>query len=397
MLRKATPALVFEAPHCQAEARGTRPPRGGPIHVGFLSSYFHAHTIGKLNLGFVKGLSRAEFSVTLLRFPGPDDALARTLEQSADRVVTLPRSLEGARQRIAELSLDVLYYPEIGMDPWSYFLAHARLAPVQCVSWGHPVTTGIPTIDYFLSARHLEPEDAVSHYSEELVRLGGIHTCYAAPKLEGGVKSRAELGLPDAATLYVCPQSLYKFHPNFDPILAAILRGDPRGLLVLIEGPFAHWNELLAGRFRHSFPDASDRVLFLPRLSQDDFLHLQARADVVLDTPHFGGGNTSLEALAFGTPIVTRAGRFLRDRITAACYAQMDLSDCIAGSDDEYVALALRLGRDRAWREHVRAQILARKERLYEDQEAVRHLEQFLRTAVARGCRRVENADPGIE
>jgi len=39
------------------------------------------------------------------------------------------------------------------------------------------------------------------------------------------------------------------------------------------------------------------------------FLHLQALADVLLDTIHFGGGNTSLEAFAFGTPVVTLPGR----------------------------------------------------------------------------------------
>jgi predicted O-linked N-acetylglucosamine transferase (SPINDLY family) len=384
ILRRATPSLAFEAPHCRARARGTRVHHEPRVTVGFLSNYFHHHTIGKLNLGFVRNLSREHFTVTLLRFPGPDDALARSFAQSADRVVTLPRSLEDARQRIAGLELDVLYYPEIGMDPWTYYLAHARLAPVQCVSWGHPVTTGIPTIDYFLSADPLEPADAAGHYTEELVRLGGIHTYYYEPRREGPAKERGALGLPEDATLYVCPQSLYKFHPDFDPLLGAILRGDPQGRLLLIEGPFAHWNERLADRFHRAFPDVAGRVVFLRRMSQDDFLQVQARADVVLDTPHFGGGNTSLEAFSFGTPIVTRAGQFLRDRITSACYRQMGIHDCIAGSDDDYVALALRLGTDRDWREDVRQRILARKERVYEDLEAVQALEQFLRRAVAK-------------
>jgi predicted O-linked N-acetylglucosamine transferase (SPINDLY family) len=322
--------------------------------------------------------------VTLLRFPGPDDDLARALMQSADRVVTLPRNLDLARRQIADLELDVLYYTDIGLDPLTYFLAFARLAPVQCVAWGHPVTTGITTIDYFLSSTALEPDDAAAHYTEELVRLDRINTYYYEPKIEGPVKDRAALGLDPGANLYVCAQSLFKIHPDFDVLLGQILHGDPQGRIVLIEGPCADWRSLLAARFRRSFPADADRVDFLPRLSQNDFLHLQARADVLLDTPHFGGGSTSFEAFAFGTPIVTAAGRFLRSRITAACYRQMDLAECIAETAEDYVRIALRLGTDPAWRDHVRAAILSRKHTLYEDLAAVRQLEQFFRGAVAR-------------
>ena len=125
-------------------------------------------------------------------------------------------------------------------------------------------------------------------------------------------------------------------------------------------------------------------MVFLPRMSQNAFLHLQARADLLLDTPNFGGGSTSFEAFAFGTPIVTCAGRSLRDRITSACYRQMDLTDCIARDRGRLRADGLRLGTDSAWRDQVRARILARKHRLYEQREAVLELEQFLREAVAR-------------
>ena len=140
--------------------------------------------------------------------------------------------------------------------------------------------------------------------------------------------------------------------------------------------------QLLIDRFRRSFPDVADRVIFLPRLSQDDFLHLPARADVLLDTTLFGGGNTSYEAFAFGAPIVTRVGRFLRDRITYACYRQMDVLDCIAESDSDYIRIALRLGMDRAWRDSIRSKILEREHLLYENGAAVRELEQFFLKAV---------------
>ncbi len=380
--RRATPTLDFAAPHCRDAA--ARPPDEGPIRVGFLSAFFHRHTVGKLNLGLVRGLARGRFSVTLLRFPGPDDPMSRAFHEAADRVVTLPRKLDEARRQVADERLDVLYYPEIGMDPLTYYLAFARLAPVQCVSWGHPVTSGIPTIDYFLSAAPMEPEDADDHYTERLVRFGKVNVHYDEPQLTMPAKSRRDFGFDDGSHLYICTQSLYKMHPDFDEAMGAILRGDPRGVVVLLSGVHPHWGRLLADRFRRSFPDVADRVRFLPQQAQDDFLHLQAVADVLLDTDPFGGGNTSYEAFAVGAPVVTRPGPMLRGRLTSAFYRQMGVLDCVATTRREYVDIALRLGTDPSWREEVRGRILAARHRLFGDAEAMREVERFLIDAVRR-------------
>jgi protein O-GlcNAc transferase len=156
------------------------------------------------------------------------DAATGLIDALAARVVEYPRSLFDARSAIAAEQCDVIFYPEIGMDELTYYLAFARLAPVQCVSWGHPVTTGIPAIDYFISARDLEPGGADSHYSERLVRLASPPTCYSRPSRPSAALDRESFGVPSDATLYLCPQSLFKFHPDFDAALAAIVREDPR-------------------------------------------------------------------------------------------------------------------------------------------------------------------------
>ncbi len=165
---KATPSLTYVAPHCK-QPEGVVP--GRPLRVGFISRFLHMHTIGEVNVGFLRNLSREICRVVLLRLPGPDDPLGRLIRESADEVVALAPELAAARGQIADQRLDVLFYTDIGMDPATYFLAFARLAPVQCVTWGHPVTTGIPAIDYYLSSADLEPPDAAKHYTEELVCL----------------------------------------------------------------------------------------------------------------------------------------------------------------------------------------------------------------------------------
>src|SRR6185312_6421819 len=107
----------------------------------------------------------------------------------------------------------VLIYPEIGMDPMAARLAALRLAPVQCSSWGHPQTSGYPTIDHFLSSAAMEAEGADAFYSERLVRLPGLSTAYTPLPGAPAVVGRADLGLREDAVVYWCGQSLQKHLP----------------------------------------------------------------------------------------------------------------------------------------------------------------------------------------
>jgi hypothetical protein len=96
---------------------------------------------------------------------------------------------------VAEAELDALFYPDIGMDVFTYFLAFARLARVQFTTWGHPVTTGIPNMDYFVSTRHAEPAQAERFYSERLVEFDNPPSFYYRPRPPSTFDLRAHLGL----------------------------------------------------------------------------------------------------------------------------------------------------------------------------------------------------------
>ncbi|MBL8825654.1 MAG: tetratricopeptide repeat protein [Planctomycetaceae bacterium] len=360
-----------------------RPPQAaGKIHVGFISAHFRDHTIGKLMRGFIDHLNRDDFYVTVFSIGFHDDETARKIRAGADQYVPLSADHHAARPTVAAMSCDVLFYTDIGMDQTTYALAFSRLAPVQCVSWGHPDTTGIETIDYFVSSELFESAEADAHYSEQLVRLPTLPFCYYPPELPSGLPGRAALGLDPAAHVYCCPQSIYKFHPDFDPVIAEILRRDPLGQLVLIQWIYPLPDEVLLERWRGTMPDVVDRVQFVPRMSQPKFMNLLASSDLLLDPLRFGGGNTSAEAIALGTPIVTLPDEFMRSRITAAFFRQMEIPELIVDSPESYIEQAVRLGTDRAYNAQIRERILAAHGRLYEDRRAVRALEDFFRRAV---------------
>ncbi len=370
----AFPELTYEAPHC-GTAKSAPKER---LRIGFLSSFFWEHTIGKLSRGIIEHLSREKFEVIVFRLPGMRDAMSEAIEQTADKIVQLHKKLDEDRDILAGEELDILFYPDIGMDPYTYFLAFARLAPVQAITWGHPDTTGIPNIDYFLSSDLLEPTETSEQYTEQLAQLPLLPTYYFRPELPENTFARTDYGLPDNGALYVCPQTLFKFHPNFDTLIGDLLRRDPEGHLVLIDdGKGGYWNTLLKERIGRVCPEIIDRIVFVPRMSNEKFLGLLLLADALLDIPTFSGGNSSQEAFAMGAPIVTWPSNFMRGRVTAGCYNQMGLSDLIASDGEEYVSLALKLAHDSDFKRRMQDEIKANSHKLFERMEVVREMEDF--------------------
>ncbi|HSK40261.1 MAG TPA: tetratricopeptide repeat protein, partial [Arenibaculum sp.] len=390
---RACPGLLHTAPHC---LRPPRPTAGRRIRIGLISSYFHSHTIARLNRGLIERLDRARFDPVLITTPQRPDPMRRLLEAAVDRVLEVPSAdLERARSLIAAEELDILYYTDIGMDPLTYFLAFSRLAPVQTLTWGHPDTTGIPTIDHFLTCDAMEPDGAQAHYTEPLVRLPGPTIWYPRPEMPNPVKRRADFGLPEGANLYVCPQSLFKFHPDFDRVLASLLRRDPLGVLVLVRGRDARVARLLLDRLEALAPDVTARIRMLRAMPTADFINLMAVCDVMLDPLHYSGGNTSLEAFAVGTPIVTWPGAFMRGRHTHGFYRLMGVDDCIARDHGHYVELALRLGTEPAFRNRVVRRILDACPVLFENDATIRAIEDFLIGAVDRAVDRAADRAAG--
>jgi len=393
LLERTAEVLAVKAPSGPVDAPVSDwidPAREGRrIRVAFCSEFLHDHTIGRLYRGLIAKLDRRRFEVVVLHGPfTPSDAFRTALDAGADRALSLPRAPEAQRLALRELRPDVLFFPEIGMSPQTWFLARERLAPVQVASWGHPNTTGLASIDYFLSAASLEPDGAAAHYTEQLVRLPRLPTFYEAPGPAPALP-RSALRLPESGTLYGCPQSPFKFHPDFDPVLAEIAAGDPTAHIILVEGRNAAWTTVLRERWGASHPILLERVRFLPRLSQPAFMALLAHIDVLLDPLHFGSGNTLYEAMAYGTPIVTWPGGFMRGRVVAGAYSQMGVDHApVAPTPKDYAPIALALGRDAARRAELRAELHGKaRTQLYEDAAAIGAIEAFLHAAVAAAAR----------
>tara|TARA_B110000444_G_C18758661_1_gene556429 strand:+ start:195 stop:1163 length:969 start_codon:yes stop_codon:yes gene_type:complete len=285
-------------------------------------------------------------------------------------------TLNETKSIIANKTLDILYYTDIGMEPLTYFLAFSKLASNQCVTWGHPITSGISTIDYFISSELCEPENAQEHYSEKLVRLPYFSVDYR-PTLTETKKIRFNFKLATSKNIYFCPQSLFKFHPDFDKIMAEILRKDKNGAIILISGQNPKWKDKLIKRFNTKIPDVTSRIHFLPRLSQEEYFAALSESDIILDTIYFGGGNTSYEAFAMNKIVVTLPGKFLRGRLTLGLYKKMSIIEPIANTTSQFIKLACYYGKNKKARQRLEDKIKAKNSILFNSNDALNAHEKF--------------------
>jgi len=376
----ASPDLGYVSPN----AARARPACGRPT-VGFVSRNLGRHSVGVWYRDLVRLVIESERFDTLVFACGDGvDERLKAAAEARGAFVPLGRTLAEARAQIEARRPDLLLFTDVGMHPFEYFLAFSRLAPLQALLAGHPVTSGIPAIDCFLSNVFQDGDDAQAHYSERLVRLPriAVHVERTVPPSEP--VSRAALGWSEDTRYYVCPMLLQKLHPDFDAALAALLRRDPQGEVVLFaDRARPLWQAELEERFAATMPDVADRIGFRGFAPKQEFLGILLAADCVLDPFHFSGGVTSYVALSLGVPLVTLPGELFRSRMTAGMYRQAGVTDCIARSPEHFVELALGFAADPAARAAFRSKIVAAHSKLFDTREAVDVLAEW----VASICR----------
>ncbi|MDA1354577.1 MAG: hypothetical protein O3A01_08990 [bacterium] len=353
------------------------------IRIGFFCNMFYDQSVSHFYANMIATLPD-DFHVSIF-YPTPKhrDHITEMIKARSDFYCEPDTDMESCRSAIESQALDILIYPEIGMEPLTYFLAFSRLAPVQCVLMGHPITTGIPTIDYYLGSEVFTPIQYTRHaneFSEEYIRLAGMPVCYSLPDTHVTPKTRADLGLPEDCNIYTYPMTLFKLNPAFDDVIQGILDGDKNGVVLLFK--YDALEDKIKARFERKFPHLMERIVWCHPLGRMDFITLLEHSNVVLESFPFGGGNTSLLAIAAGTPIMTLETAFLRGRFTSGYYRYMGMEELISTSVDGYIQLALKIGMNPEIRSAYSDQLRDRSSVLFENTEGVNAMIEWYRSIV---------------
>jgi predicted O-linked N-acetylglucosamine transferase (SPINDLY family) len=359
---------------------------GEPLRVGIVSGHFHYHSIWKIPLrGWLEDFDRERFRLYGYSTGGHKDQVTEKARQRCARFVEDVFSFEELCGIISNDRLHVLLYPEIGMDPISLRLAALRLAPVQCTTLGHPDTSGLPTIDYYLSSELMEPPDGEEHYTEKLIRLPNLSFSYAPPEIIPATAGRETFGIRTNAVVYLCSHALFTHLPQYDWIYTRIAREVNNCQFVFISHPGTYVTEQFVSRLFEEFRKANLNpehcLIFLKELSPCQYQALNRISDVFLDTMGWSANNSTFEAVAHGLPVITLPGKLMRQRHCAGILSMMGLKETVAESVDSYVSLAVRLGLNPSIRYQISEQYKERKHLLYNDQTCIAALEKFLETA----------------
>lgn len=351
------------------------------IRVGYVSNYLHCYSGSLWLTGWLRYANPNQFEIYSYYTGNSPDPITDQFRQYSYQFYHIPNNLEAVAEQIIKDKLHILVYPEIGMNPPTMELAALRLAPIQCTAWGHPVTSGLPTIDYFISSQLMEPENPQEHYSETLILLPNIGVAYPEPQdIPGLIKTRSDYDLPEDAVIYLCCQAPFKYLPQYDYILPEIVAKVPNARFLFFRGTLL--NDRLKKSFANYGLNYQDYCLHRNVPERFDYLMLNLLSDVFLDTFTWSGGNTSLEAIACNLPIVTCPGEFMRGRHADSFLKMIGLTETIAENEAEYIKIAVKLGLDPVWRKTISKQMSDRHHLIFDDQVCVAGLEEFYQTVV---------------
>ena len=231
-------------------------PAGRKLRIGIVSSHISEHSIWTaVTRGWVHHLDRDRFEISVFHLSTIVDRETETAMHSVAYFDNRAKNFGEWVDAISGRQLDAILYPEIGCDALTVKLAALRLAPIQAVAWGHPETSGLPTIDLFLSAQAFEPADAAeNNYSEKLIALPNLGVYVeplAPPSADPDLRS---LKLPEDQPLLLCPGQPFKYTPQYDDVWVQIAKGLQRKTL---------FRKSIGGRlvFFRSQYDSRDRIL----------------------------------------------------------------------------------------------------------------------------------------
>ncbi len=322
---------------------GSRPTH--PRRVGIVSNRLTDSSAGRFFNGWVAELLASGFSVTLYAIGATDaetDRLASltTLHRFPKDEVS---HWEPIRARIELDANEVLLFPEPQGSPLTILLAGLRLAPVQIAAFGNPLTTGLRTVDFFLSPDAAEVAAPASQYREHVVRLSGIGTVILEPPSPSRF-DRKSFGFGDDEHIYIVNQQLQKWTPDFLQAVTDLLTEDQKGRLVYFafgsNVSVRAFQKQLRDRFVAAKMDVGSRALCVTGFGRNDYLALNRSATVSLDTFGYGGGSSTADAISVGLPVVTREGQFLRSRQSAGMLRSAGRIDSICSTTDAFVRLA---------------------------------------------------------
>lgn len=365
---------------------GARKP--GALRVGYVSAGFHAHATTLLVTPMFEQLGQRDDLELHLYATTPDDGsdARRRLRRAAHalhEVATQPSA--AIAQQIHAAGIDVLVDVDGWCDGGRPELFALRPAPVQATWLAYPGSTGASFIDYLIADRFLIPDSSRQFCSEAVAWLP---RCYQPSDPARPIETpppRSAFGLPDEAVVFASFNNSWKLNAASFARMCAVLRGVPGSVLWLLDAGGDAATRLREAARAHGVDGT--RLVFSPALPHIQHLARYEHADLFLDTNPYNAHTTASDAIWAGCPVLTRPGETFESRVAGSINHHLGMPELIARDDDDFIAIATRLGNDRTARAALRERLATQRtvSGLFDMQGYARDFAALLHAMATRG------------
>ncbi len=354
-------------------------PTGPRITIGYLSSDFHPHPIGRLMAELIRHHDREKFVLRAYStWPAGDNDLRRSVQQHTDSFDELYGvDSATAAQKIMDDGVQILidlsgYTRNNRVD-----IVTRQAAPLQVAYAGYLGTFAAPFIQYQIVDTTVSEYADMLAMEESLIRLphsmlAGDRHAFVAPSRP---ITRSDVGLPEEATVF-CNFSLpNRLNPMMFNVWMSILKRTPNSVLWLAHSEIKSAERLKAWAETHGVN--SRRIIIGERVPYEKYLQHLACADLFLDSFPQNAGAVGNDALWMGCPILTCAGIIFQSRVGAGMVRSAGIPELVTDSLEAYEERAVQLGNDRQALAALRGKLMATRDTfpMFNPQQMVRHME----------------------
>lgn len=359
------------------------------IKIGVVSDQIRYHSVWNAFLkGIITQVDKSRFEVHIFYTKSLIDSETQIAKNNSQSFHYGNKSLQQWAELIITTDLDILFYPEIGMGVMPFKLACMRLCDKQITSWGHPETSGLPTMDYFISSDFLEDKASDNYYREKLVKLSNLGSYYTPISVEYPDELDIKYTKKNDFKRLLCLGAPNKYMPEYDFIFVEIIKKIDKIKFLFMQDANGRHAALLA-RLKKLFIlnnlNITNYIELCPHdMNRHDFSAVMKNSDLMLDSIGFSGFNTAMQSIECLLPIVTKNSPYMRGRNASAILKKMDLPELIVESDQDFINLVVKLISNKEFYDNIKNQMLIKKSKLYNDISVIRDFENKI-TSIVRG------------
>ncbi|MGA2583462.1 MAG: tetratricopeptide repeat protein [Tepidisphaeraceae bacterium] len=340
--RHAKPLSGLIQPHVNARDAERR------LRVGYVSSDFRDHVVGRMMLPLIRHRDRQQFEVFCYSNNFQEDDFTRMFQSEADGFLTIAHRTDDAMaEQIRSDGIDILVDAAGHMRGSRLMIFARKPAPVQVMFLSYPGSTGMEAMDYRITDPYLDPPgETDGFYAEKSVRLLDSFWCYDPESMQAPREPVNPLPAIERGHItFGCLNNMTKVNQGVLETWARIMQATPGSHLLMLAFGNAARQRVIEIMGKAGID--SSRLEFVSYQRRREYLKTYERIDLALDTFPYNGHVTSLDAMWMGVPVVTLVGQTVVGRAGWSQLNNLHLTELVAKTPDEFVSIATNLAGDR--------------------------------------------------